>query len=82
MTKSKRYDMRGLNINERMKLVEQTIDGLIDENEENFRIDMLDDGVLLEDAEECLDSQRAEKAEWRKEVLADMRRFFEDGAPR
>jgi hypothetical protein len=79
---TKRYDMRGLNINERMKLVAEAIDEFVDENEENFRIDMLDDGVLLEDANEYIESQRAEKAEWRTEVLAEMRRFFEDGAPR
>ena len=79
---TKRYDMRGLNINERMKLVEQTIDEFVGETEGNFCIDVLNDGLLLEHAEDFLDSQRAEKAEWRKKVLADMRRFFEDGAPR
>jgi hypothetical protein len=52
VTKTKRYNVRGMGIDERMKLVEQTIDELIDENEENFRIDMLDDGLPLEDAEE------------------------------
>jgi hypothetical protein len=85
MTKQ-RYDVRGMNINERMALVKKVIDRLIDENEENFRIDMLDGGLLLEDANACIESQRAEKADWRKKVLANMRRFLErdgkDGAPR
>lgn len=82
MTETKRYSVFGMNINERMKLVAEAIDEFVDENEENFRIDMLDDGVLLEDANEYIESQRAKKAEWRTEVLAEMRRFLEDGVPR
>jgi hypothetical protein len=82
MTETKRYDMRGMNINERMALVETVIDGLIDENEENFRIDMLDDGLLHEDADACIESRRPEKIAWCRATLADMRRFLEDGAPR
>jgi hypothetical protein len=83
MKETKRYNFRGMNINERMALVEKVIDELIDENEENFRIDMLDDGLLIEDANECIESRRVEKIAWHKATLADMRRFLgKDGAPR
>jgi hypothetical protein len=82
MIETKRYDVRGMSVDEIMALVEKDIDGLIDENEENFRIDMLDDGVLLEDANECIESRRDEKIAWRTATLADMRRFLEDGAPK
>jgi hypothetical protein len=80
MTETKqRYNVRGMNIDEIMALVEKVINGLIDENEENFRIDMLDGGVLLEDANECIESRRAEKIAWCKATLADMRWFLERG---
>lgn len=85
MTETKqRYNVRGMNIDEIMALVEKVINELIDENEENFRIDI--GGLLLEDAKECIESRRAEKIAWHKATLADMRRFLErdgkDGAAR
>jgi hypothetical protein len=79
-----RYNVRGMNIDEIMALVEKVINELIDENEENFRIDI--GGLLLEDANECIESRRAEKIAWHKATLAGMRRFLErdgkDGAAR
>jgi hypothetical protein len=77
MTETKRYDVRGLNIDGIMALVAKVIDGLIDENEENFRIDMLDGSQQLEDANKCIESRRAEKNAWRKATLAEMRRLLE-----
>jgi hypothetical protein len=79
MTETKRYDVRGMNINERMALVEKVINELIDENEENFRIDMLDGGLLLEDANACIASRRTEKIAWCKATLAEMRRLLSGG---
>jgi hypothetical protein len=79
MTETKHYDVRGKSIDEIMALVEQAIDELIDENEELFRISMLDDGQLPGDADACIESRRAEKIAWRKATLAEMRRLLRRG---
>jgi hypothetical protein len=79
MTETKRYSVRGKNIDETMKLVAETIDDLIDENEELFRISMMDGGVPIEAADACVESRRAEKIAWRKETLAEMRRLLSGG---
>jgi hypothetical protein len=77
MTETQSYNVRGKTLDQIMVLVAKVIDGLIDENEENCRIDMLDGGVLLEDANKCIESRRAEKNAWRKATLAEMRRLLE-----
>jgi len=40
----KRYTVRGMTLDEIMKLVAAAIDELVDENEELFRISMMDGG--------------------------------------
>jgi hypothetical protein len=77
MTETKRYNVRGMSIDEILTVVERDIDGLIDENEENFRIDMQDAGFPAEGVNECIERRRAEKIAWHKATLADMRRFLE-----
>jgi hypothetical protein len=79
MTETKRYNVRGKNIDETMKLVAEAIDELADENEELFRISVMDGGVPIEDADACIASRRTEKAEWRKQTLAEMRRLLIGG---
>ena len=73
------YNTRGKNLDQIMALVADAIDELVDENEELFRISMMDGGVLLEDADACIESRRAEKIAWRAETLAEMRRLIEHG---
>jgi hypothetical protein len=60
---------------QRMNL--RAFDGLVEESQINFIIDMQDDGYTAEDAEEVLESQRARMAAWRKKALADVRCFLE-----
>lgn len=76
---TKRWNVRGKSIDQIMNLVEKTIDELLAENEEILRIQMFDGGVSLDDADACVESRRSEKAEWRKETLAEMRRLFSGG---
>jgi hypothetical protein len=78
----KHYNTRGKNLDQIMALVAETIDELIDENEELFRISMMDGGVPIEDADACIASRRSEKAEWRKQTLAEMRRLLSGGEQR
>ncbi|MGC1996725.1 MAG: hypothetical protein WA704_22730 [Pseudolabrys sp.] len=61
----KRYTVRGMTLDEIMKLVAAAIDELVDENEELFRISMMDGGVPIEAADACIESRRAEKTAWR-----------------
>ena len=66
MTETKRYNTRGMNIDEIMKLVEKEIDELFEDKEEQFRIDLQDAAFPADDADECIESRRAEKIAWRK----------------
>jgi hypothetical protein len=81
---TKHFSGRGMSVDEMLTVFEKELDEIFEDKEEQFRIDIQDAGFSAEDAEECLDSQHAEKAEWRKKALADMRRFLEcdgkDGA--
>ena len=79
MTETKRYNTRGMNIDEIMKLVEKEIDEMFEDKEEQFRIDLQDAAFPADDANECIESRRAEKIAWRKETLAEMRRLLRGG---
>jgi hypothetical protein len=73
----KKYNVRGMNIDEMVAVAGTALDGLVEESQINFIIDMQDDGYTAEDAEEVLESQRARMAAWRKKALADVRCFLE-----
>ena len=75
----KRYTVRGMTLDEIMKLVAAAIDELVDENEELFRISMMDGGVPIEAADACIESRRAEKTAWRVATLSEMRRLLRGG---
>jgi vancomycin resistance protein YoaR len=77
MTETKHYNVRGLNLDEIMRLVEKEIDSTLESKEEEFRIDMQDAGFPAADTDEYIEARRAEKIAWRRETLADMRRLLE-----
>jgi hypothetical protein len=77
MTDAKRYNVRGMNIDEIVTVAGKAIDEIVEESQTNFIIDIQDDGYTAEDAEAVFESQRASMAAWRKKTLADVRSFLE-----
>ena len=75
----KKVNTRGKNIDQVVALCAEAIDELVDESEELFRISLMDWGVPIEAANECIESRRAEKAEGRKQTLEEMRRRLGGG---
>jgi hypothetical protein len=55
------------------------IDGIIDEGEQNFRIDMQDRGMHPDDIDEILAEQRAEVTATRAKMLAVIEASLPDG---
>jgi hypothetical protein len=75
----KKLNMRGKNIDEALALIGKEIDEVFEEKEEQFRIDTQDAGYSAEDINDLIESRRAEKLQWRKDALAEMRRLLSGG---
>jgi hypothetical protein len=79
MTDVKRYNVRGMNIDQALALIGKEIDDIFEEKEEQFRIDTEDAGFPADEVNDLIESRRAEKSQWRKDALAEMRRLLSGG---
>jgi hypothetical protein len=76
---TKKINTRGMNIDQALALIGKEIDEVFEEKEEQFRIDTEDAGFSTDDVNELIESRRAEKLQWRKNALAEMRRLLSGG---